>query len=106
MVGRDGSHERVELVEIPDGVAAHGMQNLGQHVERIADGFDLFHLAAACELDHGCALHAVEAVQYEEARAAGSAHAVIGATDALKGLRHRRWRADENDFVDRADVDA
>jgi hypothetical protein len=81
-------------------------QHLRQHVERVADGLYVLDVGAANHGFHRRGLRAVEAVQDEQTGLAGAAHAVVGPPDALKRLGHRGRRADQDDFLDRADIDA
>ena len=99
-------HGRVQLVHAPLVDRAHGDHLLRQHVEGVPRVARLLDRAGQHALGHHARLEQVAAELREDLAAAGFAHLMARAADALQPARHRPRRFDLHDEVDRAHVDA
>ncbi len=105
-IGRGAAHLLVELVgdeRLAAGAAEHMLR---QHVERAVEQRRRVLRAEIVGLERGAAFQHLEAVGRHQDGAARLVHAVVGAADALRQPAGALRRADMDDQVDVAPVDA
>ena len=105
-IGRGGRHLGVELVG-EERLAAGGAEHvLRQHVERAGARRRRVLRVLGDGVERGAAFQHLEAVGRHQHAARGLVHAVVGAADALQQPRGALRRADIDDEIDVAPVDA
>ena len=106
LIGRSTDHLSVKPVGVERFRASHAENVLGQHVERAWLRRRRVLRALRRRLERGLALHDLEAVGRHEQRLARLIEPVIGAADALAKPACAFRRADIDDEIDVAPVDA
>ena len=105
-VGRGRAHLAVEVVRAERTRAGRAPHVLGQHVERAGAVQHGVLGAGGGRLDGGAALQHLEAVARHQHGARGLVEAMVGAADALDQAARALRRADVDDEIDVAPVDA
>ena len=105
-VGRGGRHFSVEVIGQKRHAAGAAEHMLRQHVERAGAQRRRVLRVRGDRVDRGAAFQHLEAIGRHQHALRGLVHAVVGAADALQQARSAFRRADIDDEIDVAPVDA
>ena len=105
-IRRRAPHFREQHIGVERRGTGCAQDMLGQHIQAAGLQPVAVQLARQHRIARGIAFQNLETVGRHQQRGAGLVQPVIGAADALHQPGRALWRADADDFVDRAPVDA